>query len=390
MVSSPATVSVSRRAGERLASGHPWIFSSDVVDHSSADAAHAVQVVDPASRFLGMAHYSSTSQITLRLLTRKNEPIDSAFYLSRLQNALDYRRRMVQDTNAFRLVHGEGDLLPGLIIDVYADCVVMQSLTQGMDAALPLLVECVTRLLLPRSIVVRNDVAVRSKESLPLEKRVIAGGSPGSATIRMNGFDWQADLLEGQKTGIYLDQRENYLAVEKYSFGQALDCFTSTGGFALHLARTCESVEAVDSSGPALKTASENAGRNGVGNIQWREADVFDVLAQYAQGRRRFDTIVLDPPAFTKAKGSVEAASRGYHEINRRALRMLGSGGILVTCSCSHHFSEAMLLETVASAARDANKQLRLLERRVQAQDHPILLAVPETLYLKCLIFEVV
>jgi 23S rRNA (cytosine1962-C5)-methyltransferase len=206
----------------------------------------------------------------------------------------------------------------------------------------------------------------------------------------MNGLHWSVDLLRGQKTGVYLDQRENYVAAARHARGQALDCFTSTGGFALHLARVCDRVEAVDSSEHALATAAVNAASNEIHNVRFREADVFDVLAAHAQAGRRFDTIVLDPPAFTKSRGSVKAAVRGYKEINYRALRLLGPGGVLVTCSCSHHFSEAMLLETVASAALDAKRTLRVLERRTQASDHPILLTVPETLYLKCIVLEVI
>ncbi len=208
--------------------------------------------------------------------------------------------------------------------------------------------------------------------------------------IRMNGLKLHADLLHGQKTGIFLDQRENYVAAAKYARGRALDCFTSTGGFALHLAARCESVEAVDSSESVLRAARLNAEVNGISNVDLREADVFELLAGHAAARRRFDLVVLDPPAFAKARQNVEAAIRGYREINRRALELLSPGGILVTCSCSHHLSEAELLEIVASASLDTGRKLRVLERRMQAQDHPVLLTVPETLYLKCLILEVI
>jgi len=205
----------------------------------------------------------------------------------------------------------------------------------------------------------------------------------------MNGFLMEADLLHGQKTGVFLDQRENYLAAARYATGRALDCFTSTGGFALHLSRTCESVEAVDSSAPALATAQRNADANSISNVTFREADVFELLSGYSSARRAFDLVVLDPPAFAKSRGQIEAAARGYRDINLRALRLLGPGGILVTCSCSHHMGEAALLDIVAEASLDAGRTLRVLERRVQAQDHPILLTVPETLYLKCLILQV-
>jgi 23S rRNA (cytosine1962-C5)-methyltransferase len=259
-----------------------------------------------------------------------------------------------------------------------------------MERAKPLITGCVEELLQPRAMVARNDAAVRSRESLPLEAGVVSGELPGTVEVEMNGLRWYVDLLHGQKTGLFLDQRENYVAAGRYARGDALDCFTSTSGFALHLARTCIRVEGVDSSGPALHTAGRNAEANGITNIVWREADVFDVLVSYAAAKRSFDMVVLDPPAFTKSRATVEGAARGYKEINQRALRLLQPGGVLVTCSCSHHFSEAMLLESVAAASLDTGRVLRVLERRTQAQDHPILLTVPETHYLKCLIFEVV
>jgi 23S rRNA (cytosine1962-C5)-methyltransferase len=242
----------------------------------------------------------------------------------------------------------------------------------------------------PRGIIARNDVAIRAKEALPLESAVVYGEVPSPIEISMNGLRLRVDLLHGQKTGIFLDQRENYLAAARYAQGRALDCFTSTGGFALHLAASCDSVEAVDSSAPALAAASQNAALNGIANIEFREADVFDLLTAYSSARRQFSTVVLDPPAFAKSRRNLESAVRGYKEVNLRALRLLGPGGILVTCSCSHHLSEAALLELVAQASLDAGRQLRVLERRTQSQDHPILLTVPETHYLKCLILEVV
>jgi 23S rRNA (cytosine1962-C5)-methyltransferase len=245
-------------------------------------------------------------------------------------------------------------------------------------------------LLAPKGINARNDVAVRTREELPIETNIVSGNVPARVDIAMNGLRWHADLVGGQKTGIYLDQRENYLAAARYARGTALDCFTSTGGFALHLARACDHVEGIDSSEHAIKSAESNRDLNGIGNVNFREADVFDVLTGYAASRRKFDIVVLDPPAFTKSRQQIEGAARGYKEINQRALRLLDSGGVLVTCSCSHHFSEAMLLETLAEAALDTGKTLRVLERRAQAKDHPILLTVPETHYLKCLIAQVV
>jgi len=384
-------VRVNRKAADRVASGHPWIFSSDVTDRAGAQPGDAVRVLDPRGRALGTAHYSSASQIALRMLSAQVETIDRDFYLRRLRAAEAHRCAVVRHSDAYRVVHGEADLLPALVVDRYGDYLVFQTLDQGMDAAKQEIVACLDEIFRPRGIVARNDVAVRAKEQLPLESAVVSGDAPEFVAIHMNGLTLRADLLRGQKTGVYLDQRENYLAAARYARGgRALDAFTSSGGFALHLAAQCETVEAVDSSGPALATARANAEANGIANIEFREADVFDFLATSAAGHRQYSLVVLDPPAFAKSRRNIEAALTGYKEINLRALRLLPPGGILVTCSCSHHVSEAALLELVAQASLDADRTLRVLERRTQAQDHPILLAVPETHYLKCLILEVV
>ena len=382
------TVRVNRKAADRVASGHPWIFASDVVDRGQAAAGDAVLVVDSKGAALGTAHYSDSSQISLRMLADRAETIGREFYLRRLAAAEAYRKRIVTGSNAYRLVHGEGDQLPGLVIDRYGDDFTLQTLDQGMDRAKAEIASCLEELFAPKAIIERNDVAVRKRESLPLISGVLAGEAPEAVMVEMNGLQLSADLLHGQKTGIFLDQRENYVAAARYAHGRALDCFTSTGGFALHLAPRCESVEAVDSSEVSLKMAERNRAINGISNVELREADVFDLLAGYASAHRRFDTVVLDPPAFAKSKGSLDAALRGYKEINRRALQLLTSGGVLVTCSCSQHVSEAMLLEIVAEASLDTHRKLRILERRTQSQDHPILLTVPETLYLKCLVLQ--
>jgi 23S rRNA (cytosine1962-C5)-methyltransferase len=324
------------------------------------------------------------------MLSDRKETIDQPFFLRRIAQAEAYRKRVVAESEAYRLVHGEGDQLPGLVIDRYGDYFTVQTLDQGMDGAKPEIVSCLEKLFAPRGIVERNDVAVRKREALPLQSSVVAGEVPEMAVVEMNGLKLHADLLHGQKTGIFLDQRENYVAAARYARGRALDCFTSTGGFALHMAARCESVEAVDSSEAALRVARLNSEANAIANIELREADVFELLAGHASARRRFDLVVLDPPAFAKTRQNMEAAIRGYREINRRALELLSTGGTLVTCSCSHHLSEAMLLEVVASASLDTGRKLRVVERRMQSQDHPVLLTVPETLYLKCLILEVI
>jgi 23S rRNA (cytosine1962-C5)-methyltransferase len=278
-------------------------------------------------------------------------------------------------------------LLPGLIVDRYGPYLALQTLNQGMDRARDVVVDCLQELLAPTGILARNDASVRKLEGLPLEVITLAGEIPERVHIRMNGLRLEADLLHGQKTGVYLDQRENYLAAGRWAGGgRVLDCFTSSGGFALHAAGHAESVEAVDSSAGALETAAANARANGVGNVHFRQADVFDFLSGL---ERRYSMVVLDPPAFAKSRRAVEDAARGYKDINFRALRLLDSGGVLVTCSCSHHMSEGAFYEVIAQAALDAGKTLRVLERRTQASDHPILLTVPETMYLKCLVLEV-
>ena len=388
------TVRVNRKAADRAAGGHPWIFSSDVIERGESQPGDAVRVVGPGDRLIGVAHYSSTSQITLRLLSNRAEPIDREFFLRRLKQAVAHRERVVQNSSAFRLVFSEADLLPGLIVDCYGSYLVAQFLTQGMDRARDLITNCLTDLLHPAGILARNDASVRKLEGLPLESTILAGEIPERVGVQMNGLKLQADLLHGQKTGVYLDQRENYLAAARHARGRVLDCFTSTGGFALHAAGRAESpgespvqsIDAIDSSASALASAEANARANGIANIQFRQADVFDFLSRLD---RKYSMVILDPPAFAKSRKQLDDAARGYKEINLRALRMLEPGGILVTCSCSHHISEAMLLQIVAEAALEAGRTLRILDRRAQAADHPILLTVPETLYLKCLILEV-
>ena len=320
------------------------------------------------------------------MLSRTVEPIDKSFFRRRLIQAISLRERVVRDSNAYRLVFSEADLLPGLILDRYGPFLVMQMLSQGMERCRDLVVHCLEELLQPAGILARNDASVRTLEGLEREPAVVAGHIPERVPIEMNALKLEADLFRGQKTGAYLDQRENYVAAANHARGRILDCFTAAGGFALHLARRADSVEAIDSSAPALATAQANARANQIDNIQFRQADVFDFLSGI---ERRYSMVVLDPPAFAKSRKQLDDAARGYKEINLRALRLLDAGGILVTCSCSHHVSEAMLLQIVAEAALDAGKTVRVLERRTQAADHPILLTVPETLYLKCLILEV-
>lgn len=365
-----------------------WVYASDVEDRGRAQPGDTVRVTGGRGRLLGLAHHSSTSQIALRLLTTRDSSIDAAFFRERIAAAWAFRQRLPGGTGVCRVVHAEADLLPGLIVDKYAQHLSIQLLTQGMDRARNWIAEALIEIAAPAGILARNDAPARRLEALSQEQELLWGDIPDAVEFEMNSLRWRANLRKGQKTGLFLDQRENYLAAARWARGRALDCFTSTGGFALHLARACESVEAVDSSAASLETAQTNCALNQLRNLTFREADAFAYLSGLSHARRTFESIVLDPPAFAKAKSQAPHALRAYKEINFKALKLLAPGGILVTCSCSHHIAEADLLGAVAAAALDAGRTLRVLERRAQAADHPILLTVPETLYLKCLIFE--
>jgi len=382
-------VTISTRGVERILSGHVWIYRTDVADASAVEPGAVVRVVDRKKRFWGQALYSSKSQITLRLLTRESRAFDRAFLAERIRAASAFREQVVEGTQAYRLVAAEGDLLPSLIIDRYANCLVLQTLSQGMERLKSTVVEILQEEFAPLSILERNDVAVRALEGLPGQKGVLAGEQVSEVVVEENDLKFCFDLLQGQKTGGFLDQRENRAAARKYARGRALDCFAYTGGFALTLARQCDSVLGIEVSPEALSLARRNQELNGIANVEWKEANCFDFLKAADQERQRFDTVVLDPPAFARQKSNVDSALRGYKELNLRALKILNPGGYLITCSCSYHVSEADLLEAVASAALDAHRTVMVVERRTQSRDHPILLTVPETHYLKCLILRV-
>jgi 23S rRNA (cytosine1962-C5)-methyltransferase len=382
------TVTITKRGVERLASGHPWIYRSDVI-HPAGIEAGVVRIIDQKKRFYGQALYSTQSQIALRFLTREERPFDGAFLAERIRAAAAYRRQVVAGAQAYRLVASEGDLLPSLIVDRYGDCFVIQTLSQGMERLKSLVVEILQKEFEPRSILERNDVAVRSLEGLPEQSGVLAGEDVNEVVVEENGVKMCFDLMQGQKTGGFLDQRENRAAAANYAHGRALDCFTYTGGFALTLAPHCDSVLGVDSSADALKQAERSQGLNGFTNLKWVEANCFDLLKAADLEKQRFDMVVIDPPAFARQKNNLEAALRGYKELNLRAIKILNPGGYLVTCSCSFHVREADLLELVASAALDAHRTAVVVERRMQSRDHPVLLTVPETHYLKCLILRV-
>lgn len=386
------TAVISAKGTARAREGHLWIYRSDVTGRPKAETGSVVRVVDNRGRFIARAHFGAESEITLRLISNEDVEIDREFWRRRLLAAADWRRRIVDDTDAYRLVHSEGDYLPGLIVDRYGDCLVLQTLTRGMDALKAMWVELLVEEFKPRLIVERNDAKVRQLEGLPMVNSVLYskdGSDAAEFTITENGIKFQVDLLEGQKTGAFLDQRENRAAAANYASGRGLDCFSFHGSFALHLASDCETVTAIDISEPAIERASRNAEMNEITNIEFLAANVFDKLRDYDDTGERFDTIVLDPPAFAKNRSSVEGALRGYKEINLRALRLLNPGGVLVTCSCSYHVGEELFMEVLTEAARDAGRQIQIIEKRTQGRDHPILLTVPETHYLKCVVLRV-
>ena len=382
------TIAITSRGVERLASGHLWIYRSDVIPAAGVEPG-VVRLIDQKNRYWGQALFSNQSQITLRFLTREERPFDAAFLTERVRAASAFRQKVAAGAQAYRLVASEGDLLPSLIIDRYGDCFVIQTLSQGMDRLKSTVVEILQKEFAPRAVLERNDAAVRGLEGLPEQSGMLAGEEVREIVVEENGVKMCFDLLHGQKTGGFLDQRENRLAAANYARGRALDCFTYTGGFALALAPHCDSVLGVDSSGDALRQAERNQGLNGLTNLEWKEANCFDLLKAADQGKQRFDIVALDPPAFARQKTSRESALRGYKELNLRAMKILNPGGYLVTCSCSFHVSEADLLEVIANAALDAHRTVVVVERRTQSRDHPILLTVPETHYLKCLILRV-
>jgi 23S rRNA (cytosine1962-C5)-methyltransferase len=374
-----------------------WVYRSDLVPPAEAPAGSLVHVHDERGRRLGSALYSSASQIAIRLLT--GDEIAAAqlpsLLLERIAAAVRFREHVVRDTDSYRAIFSEADLLPGLILDKYNDVLSMQALTQAFDRQdlRQTVLDAIAEHFPEASVIERVDAHIRELEQLPPRESQLVRGERSSTLFTMNGVHFHFDGLGGQKTGAFLDQRENYAAAARYAHGDALDCFTYQGGFALHLAQTCERVAAVDSSRPALEVAEQNEQLNRAahrcGEIEWIEANAFDLLKDYATAGRQYDTIVLDPPAFAKTKRAVPTALRGYKELNLRALKMLCPGGILVTCSCSFHVSEGEFLAMLGSAAVDAGRRVRILEERGQSLDHPMLLNVPETAYLKCVICQV-
>ena len=379
------TAIVSARAEDRIRGGHPWIYRSDV-DDIAAEPGDVVEVIGPRQRFLGSALYSSESQISLRMLSRTDQEIDDAFWRARLDAAIAFRDSLHLNATAYRLVHGEADLLPSLIVDRYDDILVVQALSQGMDRQLPNLVPALVERTGARGVLARNDPRVRLLEGLEQRVEVLHGEVPETVPVHEGGIEYDVDPRRGQKTGLFLDQRENREAAALYARGRTLDCFSYNGGFGLRLAPHAAEVEALDISADAVARIAANASRNGIANLTAREVNVFDELRQLESSGDRFDTIVLDPPAFAKNKASIPKALAGYKDINLRALRLLNPGGYLITCSCSYNVDEATFAGVVYEASVDAHVHVTVVEKRMQGRDHPVLLGVPETYYLKCLI----
>jgi 23S rRNA (cytosine1962-C5)-methyltransferase len=373
-------VVISTRGAARWRAGHPWIYRSDVLSEGDA-AAGVVAVSDRSGRYLGRALYSRRSEIRLRLLTREDEAIDAAWWCRAIRAARERREGMA--STAYRIVHGEGDGLPSLIVDIYGPYAVAQLLSAGLEECREDVVSAIAEVLAPRGLLLRNDVPIRRHEDLPQRAETVWGIVPDEVEVEENGIRYLAAPHSGQKTGAFLDQRENRALAGALARGRALDVFTYQGNFALHMAKRSESVLAVDSSSDALSRGRANASLNDVTNIEWQEANAFDLLRELEAGDELFDVIVLDPPAFVKSKAHLRRGLAGYKEINLRAMRLLAPGGHLLTFSCSYHVSRARFLDLLADAAADSGRRLALERMLGQPADHPELLTVPETGYLK-------
>jgi 23S rRNA (cytosine1962-C5)-methyltransferase len=381
------SVTVSKRGEARIVYGHPWVFRSDVAHADGAGEGSIVRVVGQQGRALGHAFHSSRSEIRLRMLTRA-ETLSATFVQERLDAAIAWRKEIAADAEAHRIVHGEGDGLPSLVVDRYGEYLVVQTLSQATEALKDAIVSHLVERLRPRGVLERNDPRVRTLEGLEQRVGLLHGEVPDVVEVVENGVRLEADLWKGQKTGLFLDQRENHAMAANYARGRVLDAFTYNGGFALQVSPRAEEVLAVDVSADALARVKRNAEHNGISNVAVKEANVFDLLHDLDAEGRRFDTVILDPPAFAKSKDAVEKARRGYKEINLRALRLLEPGGCLITCSCSYHVHENDLEAILVSAAVDARAAVTIVEKRRQSRDHPVLLGVPETYYLKCFVLR--
>ncbi len=386
----PPAIRLTPKGLGRARTGHPWVYRSDLASVPSALAGGEVARVEgPRSELLGLGLYSSRSLIALRLFQRRPEPADEAFWTARLDAALALREALFPGSVVGRLVYGESDGLPSFIADRYGDHLVVQLLSQAAERLRDIWVGHLLRRIAPLGVLARNDVRVRELEGLPLTVELLHGQVPESVEVDLDGVRLLVDLRGGQKTGAFLDQRENYRLAAGLARGRVLDAFSYQGAFALHAARRAERVEAVEIGAPAIRRGQENARLNGLANVRFVEANAFDYLHEMDARGERYDTVILDPPAFAKNRKALEAGLRGYKEINLRAMRLLRPGGILLTCSCSQHVTPELFLDVVASAAYDAGRTCQVLERRGASRDHPVLATCPETGYLKCVVARV-
>src|ERR687893_1947562 len=387
MAQAPQKAVLGKRGTARARSGHPWIYRSDVAE-AEGEAGDVVPVFDRAGAYLGRAFYNPRSEISLRIAERADVPVDEAWFRTRIERALAYRDSLEIDGDAYRLLHAEADGVPGLVVDRYGEYLVLQVGSAGVEKRLDWIMDGLGELLSPRGILLRGDSATRKREGLDTAVRVLYGEVSESVVVREGPVRYRAPLWSGQKTGGFLDQRENRLATGRYARGRVLDIFSYAGGFALHAARRAETVEAVDASGPALEAARTNAELNDLENITFTRSNAFDLLRERSDAGEGCDTVILDPPAFAKTKRELPKARRAYKEINLRAMKLLNPGGTLITCSCSYHFSRELMEETLRAAATDARRTMRVREWRGQARGHPEILTIPETRYLKCAVLE--
>ena len=383
-----AEAGVSPKGARRWQQGHPWIYRSDVTQRPSAPAG-IVRVRDARGKAIGLALWSPRSEISLRLLdSDPSARIDARWWHDKIAASVARRAPIAADANSYRLVYGEGDALPSLICDKYDRWVVLQLMSAGLESQRNEIVAAVESVVHPLGVLARNDVPLRKKEGLSLESELLGGDVPKIVDAVEHGVRYLAAPWTGQKTGAFLDQRENRAFIGERAHGRALDCFSYHGSFALHLARKAERVIALDSSAAALERAKENFTLNGLTNIETVEVNAFDYLKERERARDRFDTIVLDPPAFAKTRSSLPAAIRGYKEINLRAMRLLNPGGLLFTASCSFHLTKPLFLEMLESAAADSGRRIAMRELRGQPLDHPEVLTIPETGYIKGALLE--
>ena len=379
---------VSSKGARRWHHGHPWIYRSDVTQRPTAPAG-VVRVRDARGKPIGLALWSARSEISLRLLdANPSARIDAEWWHQRIRTCVTSRAEIAKDASAYRLVHGEGDALPSLICDRYDRWIVVQLMSAGLEAFRDDVVAAIDAAVRPAGILARNDVPLRKKEGLSLTSEQLLGDVPRTVEVAEHGVRYLAAPWEGQKTGAFLDQRENRALIGFLARGRALDCFSYHGSFALHLARNADRVIALDTSAAALERAKENFALNGLANVETIEANAFDFLKDRERARDRFETIVLDPPAFAKTRASLPAAIRGYKEINLRSMRLLSPGGLLFTASCSFHLTKPLFLEMLEAAAADSGRRIALRQFRGQPPDHPEVLTIPETGYIKGALLE--